>query len=70
MRQVSKVLPERFTTCSKTIVLECRCGEKLLLLDREADWRKEERTVFECRVCARKLSLIDLSNRVSKRIEV
>jgi len=41
-----KVLPEHFLTTSKSIVLECRCGEKLLLLGREADWRKEGRTVF------------------------
>ena len=59
MQPVSEVLPEEehFVTCSKSIVLECRCGEKLLLLGRKADWRKEGRTVFECNGCGEKLSL-------------
>src|SRR5215218_1278109 len=30
-----------FLTCSESILLECRCGQKLLLLGRTADWRKE-----------------------------
>ena len=59
MQPVSEVLPEEehFVTCSKSIVLECRCGQKLLLLGRKADWRKEGRTVFECSGCGEKLSL-------------
>jgi len=60
MQQVSEVLPEHFVTCSKSIVLECRCGEKLLLLGRKSDWRKEGRTVFECSECGEKLSLNDV----------
>jgi hypothetical protein len=48
---------ERFVTCSTSIVLTCRCGEKLLLLGHEADWSKEERAVFDCCGCGRKLSL-------------
>lgn len=43
-----KVESERFIPCSDCIVLECRCGEKLFLLGYEADWYREERTVFEC----------------------
>jgi len=65
MQQVSEVVPERFITCSKSIVLECRCGEKLILLGREVDWRREGHTVFECYRCAKKLSLTDPSNRES-----
>jgi len=57
MQPVSEVLPEHFIPCSKSILLECRCGEKLLLLGRKADWRKEGRTVFECSECGEKLSL-------------
>jgi DNA-directed RNA polymerase subunit RPC12/RpoP len=61
MRNGAGVVPERFVLCSKSIVLECRCGEKLLLLGREADWRKAGRTIFECSGCGEKLSLDDAS---------
>jgi DNA-directed RNA polymerase subunit RPC12/RpoP len=58
MQSVSEVLPkEHVVDCSKSIVIECRCGEKLLLLGRESDWRSEGRTVFECGGCGKKLSL-------------
>ena len=57
MQQVSQVLPEHFVTCSKSIVLNCRCGQKLLLLGREADWHKEGRSVFQCSGCGKKLFL-------------
>jgi predicted SprT family Zn-dependent metalloprotease len=72
MQPVSEVVPEEghFVTCSKSIVLECRCGEKLLLLGRKADWRKEGRTVFECSGCGEKLSLNDdvPKRRVSRSV--
>ena len=57
MQQVSQALPEHFVTCSKGIVLNCRCGQKLLLLGREADWYKEGRSVFQCSGCGKKLFL-------------
>jgi hypothetical protein len=60
MQRNSKAgLKERFVDCSKSIVLECRCGEKLLLLGGLSDWRSEGRTVFECGGCGNKLSLED-----------
>jgi hypothetical protein len=47
---------ERFVECSGRIVLECdECGEGLILLGREEDWRSE-RTFFECH-CGRALTL-------------
>ena len=67
MQQVSGVAPERFITCSKSIVLECRCGEKLILLGREADWHKEGHTVFVCNGCGKKLRLADSSRRKGHR---
>jgi predicted SprT family Zn-dependent metalloprotease len=71
MQQISEVVPERFVTCSESIELNCRCGEKLILLGRKADWRKEEHTVFRCSGCGRNLSLADSSRRmVLRRIEV
>ncbi len=49
---------ERFVECSERIVLECNgCGEALILLGQEEDWRSE-RTFFECH-CGRKLNLTD-----------
>lgn len=47
--------------CSGHIILECGCGERLILLGVENDWRSEERTDFEC-PCGRTLSLADRLN--------
>ncbi len=43
----SSELQERTLECSGQIVLGCVCGEKLILLGLEEDWRLE-RTHFEC----------------------
>ena len=51
--------PARFVLCSECLGLECECGERLLLIGREEDWRY--RTEFECQ-CGKKLTLKD--NRV------
>ena len=68
MQHVSELLvTESFLSCSQSIVLECQCGEKLLLLGHEADWAKEGRTVFECGGCEEKLSLSDIT--VVRRVE-
>jgi hypothetical protein len=46
-----------FVLCSGYIGLECDgCGERLVLLGREEDWRSEGRTEFECE-CGEKLTL-------------
>ena len=58
MRRSSEPQPERFVFCSERIVLECRCGELIVLLGREDDWHSEGRTVFECE-CGAKLTLAD-----------
>jgi hypothetical protein len=46
---------ERFVLCSERIVLECKCGESLILFGLEEDWQSE-RTVFECE-CGESLTL-------------
>lgn len=51
----SSELQERTLECSGQIVLGCVCGEKLILLGLEEDWRLE-RTHFEC-VCGKGLTL-------------
>jgi hypothetical protein len=49
----------RQVECSKSIVIDCRCGEKLVLLGHRSDWHGEGRTEFECGGCGAKLSLKD-----------
>ena len=48
---------EGFVLFSERIVLRCGCGERLILLGREEDWRSEK-TVFECQ-CGARLTLMD-----------
>ena len=45
---------------SGRIVLRCEgCGEKLVLLGSEEDWRSEGRTSFGCGGCGEELTLDD-----------
>ena len=46
------------------VVLECVCGEKLVLLGQEQDWREEGCMIFWCE-CRRELTLTE--DRVSER---
>ena len=50
--------------CSARIVLECGCGERLILLGLEEDWRSEQRTDFGCS-CGENLTL---SNRLNEEV--
>ncbi len=55
----SERFAERFVAFSERIVLGCeRCGEKLVLLGLEDDWRAEGHDVFECG-CGAALSFAD-----------
>ena len=45
----------RFPERSGRVVLECLCGEKLVLLGREQDCQEEGSTVFRCE-CGRELT--------------
>jgi hypothetical protein len=49
---------DRFVFCSEQIILECRCGERLILVGFESDWHWEGRTTFE-RECGEQLTLAD-----------
>ena len=49
---------ERFVLFSERIIIECRCGERLVLLGLEEDWFSEGRTAFECE-CGRRPTLAD-----------
>ena len=49
---------EHFVLCSERIIHGCRCGEMLVLLGFEDDWRSERRTAFECE-CGEQLTLAD-----------
>ena len=45
----SSVEPEEHALeSSGRTILECSCGERLVLLGLEEDWRSEQRTEFEC----------------------
>ena len=58
----SSVEPEEHTLeSSGRIILECGCGERLILLGLEEDWRSEQRTKFECS-CGKGLTLSDRLN--------
>ena len=49
----------RSVSCSESIVLGCeRCGEKLVLLGFEDDWRQAGRTAFGCE-CGEELTFAD-----------
>ncbi len=48
---------ERFVDYSERIVLGCGCGERVVLLGFEEDWRSR-RAVFKCE-CGQKLTLDD-----------
>ncbi len=41
---------------SGRIVLECQCGERIVLLGQEDDWYRVKRLVFACE-CGEKLTL-------------
>src|SRR3954462_10700898 len=58
---------EYLVSFSKRILLECRCGERLLLLGLDKDWRAERRTTFKCGGCGAKLSLDGVSSRGLRR---
>ena len=58
MRRFSEPLPESFVFCSERIVLGCGCGERLVLLGLEEDWRSEKKTAFECE-CGAELTFAD-----------
>ena len=58
MQSRSKSSPEYFVYCSGRVVLECQCGEVMVLLGREEDWYSEGHMLFECE-CGRRLTLSD-----------
>jgi hypothetical protein len=58
----SSAKPEEHTLeSSGRIVLECGCGERLMLLGLEVDWRSEQRMEFECS-CGNGLTFSDRLN--------
>ncbi len=54
----TKARSERFVFCSGRIMLECRCGEVVVLLGRRTDWGSEAGMLFECG-CGENLTLAD-----------
>ena len=54
---------------SERIVLQCGCGERLVLLGREDDWYEEGRNTFECE-CGDELTLAARVERGSGVIDL
>ncbi|CAA9428569.1 MAG: hypothetical protein AVDCRST_MAG37-428 [uncultured Rubrobacteraceae bacterium] len=50
--------PDQFVLCSGHTILECRCGERTILIGLEEDWYLEGHTVFGCE-CGEELTLAD-----------
>ncbi len=59
--QQSSSESDKTVPCSARIILEYGCGERLILLGLEEDWRSEQRTEFECS-CGKGLNLSDRLN--------
>ncbi len=55
---------ERFVLSTAQQVLECHCGERLMLLGREEDWYAEGRTAFACGGCGRSIALVETMDEV------
>ena len=53
---------ERSIECSGRIVLDCTCGERVVLLGQEDDWYREKRLTFACE-CGESLTL---ANRINE----
>ncbi len=47
---------EHSIECSGRIVLECKCGERIVLLGEEDDWYREKHLIFACE-CGERLTL-------------
>ena len=61
-------LQERILECSGQIVLGCGCGEKLILLGLEEDWRSElAPPTFECH-CGQGLTLDAVEAGLSEEV--
>ena len=48
---------KRFGTCSEYVILECECGERMVILGGEEDWRSRN-AIFKCG-CGDKLTFAD-----------
>jgi hypothetical protein len=53
---------ERVILCSDRTVLNCSCGETLILLGREEDWYSEGRAAFKCHQCGKTISFANSAN--------
>ena len=60
-------MAEHFLDCSESIVLNCRCGEELILLGRADDWRSRN-AIFRC-CCGENLTLEERTDEEALRIK-
>ncbi len=65
MRNPTQIGP---ATTQRTI-LACNCGELLIVLGGEDEWRSEGPAVFECGACAAKITLPEDEGRELEEVD-
>jgi hypothetical protein len=59
--------PTRIEPTMRRTILACDCGELLVLLGSEDEWRSEGPTSFECGACDSRITLPDLEGRRGRK---
>jgi hypothetical protein len=59
---------EHSIDCPESTVLDCRCGEQLVLFGSEDDWNSRN-AIFVCQQCEEKLTLDERIDEEAPRIE-
>ena len=55
--------PTQIEPAMKRTILACKCGELLVVLGSEDQWRYEGRTAFECGACDSRITLPEREDR-------
>jgi hypothetical protein len=54
---------------TRRMILACNCGELLIVLGGEDEWRSEGPAVFECGACAAKIALPEDEGREPEEVD-
>ena len=61
--------PTRIEPTMRRTILACNCGELLVVLGGEDEWRSERPAVFECGACAAKITLPEDEGREPDEVD-
>ena len=61
--------PTRIEPTMRRTILACNCGELLVVLGGEDEWRSERPAVFECGACAAKITLPEDEGRGPEEVD-